>query len=304
MTHSAEDCARVVFPGWAATVAATTTASPRQAVTRMSPVLKGSSCGSAPVDEMEANTVHPVDQITGPTPCKLYVPQQWVDVKVALGQAWPVEEGMQLHGCQIPAGYAKVSIDTILKKRYHKILLDYPPEEDRPTLGENRSGFVPWRKRYIKFDDQGSSSDDDSHTSPPQQPQAPSPSRRDPSPARSPTPPPPARERTPSPPRPARQPTPPPPPRPSKATTRKSGTSKAGSRPESADPEAPGTEKDMDASITSHMKRKEQDEPISEDAIRGLLRSLKQSISDPLPSDYKRQIKKGTINKRAKQRLK
>src|SRR5579883_1507425 len=68
---------------------------------------------------------------------------------------------MTLHNVTIPQGYAKVTIDNILKKKYNKILLDHPPEKDKPTLGDNRGGFVAWRKRYIKFHDQEPSSDDD-----------------------------------------------------------------------------------------------------------------------------------------------
>jgi hypothetical protein len=64
---------------------------------------------------------------------------RWLSAKL-------VEEGMQLHGHAIPRGYAKVSIYNILKKKYNNILLDHSPEKDKPTLGDNRTGFVPSRK--------------------------------------------------------------------------------------------------------------------------------------------------------------
>ncbi|OEL26066.1 hypothetical protein BAE44_0012917 [Dichanthelium oligosanthes] len=67
-------------------------------------------------------------------------------------QAWPIKEGMQLHGHAIPRGYAKVSIDKILKKKYNKILLDHPPEKDKQTLGDNKNGFVPWHKCYTNIE--------------------------------------------------------------------------------------------------------------------------------------------------------
>ena len=54
-----------------------------------------------------------------------------------------MEEGMKLHSGAIPQGYAKVSIDKILKKKYNKILLDHPPEKDKPTLGDYRVAL--WR---------------------------------------------------------------------------------------------------------------------------------------------------------------
>jgi hypothetical protein len=74
-----------------------------------------------------------VDSINEPTPRKLYGPQEYFPLKVALGQAWYViQEGQLLHGAEIPRGYAKVSIDSIVKRRY-TTLLGHPPEEDNKT---------------------------------------------------------------------------------------------------------------------------------------------------------------------------
>jgi hypothetical protein len=126
----------------------------------MSLVLKGcSSYGSTLVDEEEANVVHLVDEITEPRAVKQYVPQQLFSLKVAIGQAWPAKEGMQLHYHPMPRGYAMVSIDRILEIKFNKTHLDHPQEEDRIKLGDNRDVFVAWRKCYKKFDK--SSSDDD-----------------------------------------------------------------------------------------------------------------------------------------------
>jgi hypothetical protein len=97
----------------------------------------GSSCGSTPLDENEGNCNvsggFSVDSINEPTPRKLYGPQEYFPLKVALGQAWYViQEGQLLHGAEIPRGYAKVSIDSIVKRRY-TMLLGHPPEEDNKT---------------------------------------------------------------------------------------------------------------------------------------------------------------------------
>ena len=62
--------------------------------THMSPAFKGSSCGCTSMQESEANIPHPVDNINERTPYKLYVPQQWCSLKVAIGQVWTLEEGM------------------------------------------------------------------------------------------------------------------------------------------------------------------------------------------------------------------
>jgi hypothetical protein len=49
-----------------------------------SSVLACSSCGLTPVDNVEANAPHPVDNLTEPVSVKLYVHQQWTTDKVAL----------------------------------------------------------------------------------------------------------------------------------------------------------------------------------------------------------------------------
>ena len=65
----------------------------------MSPVFKGSRCGSTLLDETQATAVYLVDNITEPTPCKLYVPQEYFTLKVVLAQAFPVEEGQATIKC-------------------------------------------------------------------------------------------------------------------------------------------------------------------------------------------------------------
>ena len=101
-----------------------------------------SCCGSTPLDEEEANAPHPVDSITEPVNVRLYIRQQWTTNKVVVGQARPAEEGT-INGRPIPSGYAHVSIDSILDKKYNKIRIDYPTQKDRPRLIQNRALMCP-----------------------------------------------------------------------------------------------------------------------------------------------------------------
>ena len=124
-----------------------------------------------------------------------------------------------INGRPIPLGYARVTIDRILDKKYNKIPIEYLIAEDRPKLGQNKGSQVAWRKRFIKLDHQLSSDDeDDCESSPTRDDNSPSPNR-DHSPPH-PEPSPPRRQRSPSiPPRPTpsssaprKEKTPPPPP--------------------------------------------------------------------------------------------
>ena len=47
------------------------------------------SCESTVLPEEEQLGTYPVDEITHPTPCKLYVQDKIFKNKVATGQAWP-----------------------------------------------------------------------------------------------------------------------------------------------------------------------------------------------------------------------
>jgi len=74
-----------------------------------------------------------VDIITEPVNVRLYICQQWKTDKVAVGQARPAGDGT-INGRPIPLGYARVSIDNILDKKYNKMHIDYPAQEDRQRL--------------------------------------------------------------------------------------------------------------------------------------------------------------------------
>jgi hypothetical protein len=128
--------------------------------TSFSPHFRGrSSCRSTPLDGEEVNVPHPVDNITEPVNVRLYIRQQWTTNKVTYGQAWPAGDGT-VNGRPIPLGYANVSIDTIVDKKYNKIRIDYPTAEDRLKLVQNKGAHVAWRKRFIKLDHQVSSEDE------------------------------------------------------------------------------------------------------------------------------------------------
>jgi hypothetical protein len=103
---------------------------------------------------------------------------------VAVGQAFPRGDGI-IHGKPIPPGYARVSIDKILDKKYNKIHIDFLVEEDRPCLVHNLGTHVAWRKRFIKLDEQPSSNDeDDSESSASPPPPPPQPKEKTPPPPR------------------------------------------------------------------------------------------------------------------------
>ena len=84
---------------------------------------------------------HSVDDITKPVNARLYICLEWTKDKVALGQAWPAGDGT-INGRPIPLGYAHVTIDRILDKKYNKIPIEYPVVEDRPKLGQNMGSQV------------------------------------------------------------------------------------------------------------------------------------------------------------------
>jgi hypothetical protein len=97
------------------------------------------------------NAPHLVDSITEPINVRLYIRQQWTTDKVAIDQAWPTRDET-INGRPIPPGYAHVSIDSILDKKYNMIHNDYPTQEDRQRLVQNKGTHVAWLKRFIKLD--------------------------------------------------------------------------------------------------------------------------------------------------------
>ena len=82
-----------------------------------------------------------MDGITEPINVKLYIRQEWTKDKVALGQAWPAGDGT-INGHPIPQGYAHVTIDRIIDKKYNKIHIEYHIAKDSPKLGHNKGSQV------------------------------------------------------------------------------------------------------------------------------------------------------------------
>jgi hypothetical protein len=109
-------------------------------LTSFSPQFKGrSSCGLTPLDEEEVNAPHPMHNITEPVNVRMYNRQQWT--MVVVGQAYPSGDG-SINGRPIPSRYAHVSIDSILDKKYNKMHIDYPAQEDMQCLIQNKGTHV------------------------------------------------------------------------------------------------------------------------------------------------------------------
>jgi hypothetical protein len=77
-----------------------------------------SSCGSTlPVDD--ACLTFPIDMITEPIACNLYVQEKFYKTKVAQGLSYPYgEAGDVLENHMFPIGYSKVTIDAVTKTKY------------------------------------------------------------------------------------------------------------------------------------------------------------------------------------------
>ena len=120
---------------------------------------------------------HPVDDITELVNVRLYIRQEWTKDKVVLSQVWPTGD-RTINGRPIPLGYARVTIDRILDKKFNKIPIEYPVVEGRSKLGQNKGSQVAWRKRFTKLDHQLSSDDENNYeSSPTHDDHSPSPNR-------------------------------------------------------------------------------------------------------------------------------
>jgi hypothetical protein len=77
-----------------------------------------SSCGSIVLPEEDVGVTFPVDKITKPTPCHLYIHYKFFDLKVATGQAEPTGQVVMLHNRPLPEDYTMVTIDTLVESKY------------------------------------------------------------------------------------------------------------------------------------------------------------------------------------------
>jgi hypothetical protein len=93
---------------------------------------------------------YPVDGIKESTSCELHQRMKNISMKVAVGQALPSGPDVRWHGCEIPAGYAKVGVDEIMPE-FHDMELDIAGPKDERTLGEVLGGVILWDKNYIKL---------------------------------------------------------------------------------------------------------------------------------------------------------
>jgi hypothetical protein len=98
---------------------------------------------------IEGGPGYPVDGIKESISCELHQRMKNISMKVAVGQALPCPPDARLHGCEIPAGYAKVGVDEIVMG-FHDMELDIPGPEDGRTLGEVVGGVILWDKNSIK----------------------------------------------------------------------------------------------------------------------------------------------------------
>jgi hypothetical protein len=99
---------------------------------------------------IEGGPSYPVDGIKESISCELHQRMKNISMKVAIGQALPCPPDARWHGCEIPAGYAKVEVDEIVTG-FYDMELDIAGPEDERTLGEVLGGVILWDKNYIKL---------------------------------------------------------------------------------------------------------------------------------------------------------
>src|SRR6266498_2286939 len=108
-----------------------------------------SSAGS--VDQEKSFGKFPVDSITGPTRCKLFVPvaRGAFKIEVASGMVYPER---LWHGKLVPHAYVRVTAD-IVHANAMDCKLDFPtPDREIDTLGEAKNKFILWAHRDITLE--------------------------------------------------------------------------------------------------------------------------------------------------------
>jgi hypothetical protein len=81
-----------------------------------------------------------VDDIMERKNFELHQSMKNISIKMAVSFALPSEPVACFHGCPIPAGYARVGMDEVLKG-YERLELDIPAGEGETILGEVTRGF-------------------------------------------------------------------------------------------------------------------------------------------------------------------
>src|SRR5438132_310761 len=108
-----------------------------------------SSAGS--VDQEESFGKFPVDSITGPTRCKLFVPvaKGAFKIEVASGMVYPER---LWHGKPVPHAYVRVTADMVHANTVD-CKLDFPtPDTEIDTLREAQNEFILWAHRDITLE--------------------------------------------------------------------------------------------------------------------------------------------------------
>jgi hypothetical protein len=97
---------------------------------------------------------YPVDGIKEQTRCDLHQEFRNLSLKVAAVYALPTLglEGKPAlwHGHEIPTGYARVGVDTIVPS-FESLELEIPGGEGQGTLGEVVGDIILWEKKNIKL---------------------------------------------------------------------------------------------------------------------------------------------------------
>ena len=108
-----------------------------------------SSAGS--VDQAEPFGMFPVDSITGPTRCKLYVPagKGAFKIEVASGMVYPER---LWHGNPVPPAYVRVTADMVHANTMDCKLDFSTPDTEIDTLGGAKNEFILWPRRDITLE--------------------------------------------------------------------------------------------------------------------------------------------------------
>ena len=109
-----------------------------------------SSAGS--IDQAEPFGKFPVDSITGPTYCKLYIPtgKGTFKIEVASGMAYPKR---LWYNNPIPPAYVRVTTDMVHANCAHCKLDSPTPDTEIDTLGEAKNEFILWAQRDITLEE-------------------------------------------------------------------------------------------------------------------------------------------------------